>query len=131
MITGGQTVTQTEEQIGWVKEIGFHVPKRDLVGVLAILLQSGRIRVAEGLPAAQLLVQELLNFRVTISLSGRDSYGAGEEWRDGAHDDLVLATALAAWYAENAPTPAMGVVAMSAATIKRREPGMSRRGRAW
>ena len=78
MITGGQTVTQTEEQVGWVKEIGFHVPKRDLVGVLAVLLQSERIRVAQDLPAAQLLVQELLNFRVKISLTGRDSYGAGE-----------------------------------------------------
>src|SRR5688572_26843615 len=25
MITGGQAVTQTEERIGWVKEISFHV----------------------------------------------------------------------------------------------------------
>src|SRR5215216_2314625 len=60
MITGGQTVTQTEEQVGWVKEIGFHVPKRDLVGVLAVLFQSERMRIARDLPAAQLLVQELL-----------------------------------------------------------------------
>jgi hypothetical protein len=131
MITGGQTVSQTEEQVGWVKEIGFHVPKRDLVGVLAVLLQSERIRVAQELPAAQLLVQELLNFRVTISLTGRDSYGAGEEWRDGAHDDLVLATALSAWYGENAPTPPMGVVAFGTATIKGREPGMGRSSRRW
>ena len=131
MITGGQTVTQTEEQVGWVKEIGFHVPKRDLVGVLAVLLQSERIRVAQDLHAAQLLVQELLNFRVKISLSGRDSYGAGEEWRDGAHDDLVLAVALAAWYGENPATVPMGVVAFGKATIKMREPGMARRGRAW
>src|SRR5215210_3924459 len=131
MITGGQAVTQTEEQVGWVKEIGFHVPKRDLVSVLAVLLQSERIRVARQLPAAQLLVQELLNFRVKISLTGRDSYGAGEEWRDGAHDDLVLAVALAAWYGENPPTVPMGVVAFGTATIKRREPGMGRRGRGW
>src|SRR5215213_8235568 len=131
MITGGQTVSQTEEQVGWVKEIGFHVPKRDLVGVLAVLLQSERIRVAQDLPAAQLLVQELLNFRVKISLTGRDSYGAGEDWREGAHDDLVLAVALAAWYGENAPTPPKGVVAFGTATLKRREPGMGKRGRAW
>ena len=131
MITGGQTVTQTEEQVGWVKEIGFHVPKRDLVGVLAVLFQSQRMRIAQDLPAAQLLVQELLNFRVKISLSGRDSYGAGEEWRDGAHDDLVLAVALAAWYGENAPTPPMGVVALGTATIKMAGPGTGRRGRGW
>jgi hypothetical protein len=130
MITGGQTVTQIEEQVGWVKEIGFHVPKRDLVGVLAVL-QSERIHVARDLPEAQLLVQELLNFRVKISLTGRDSYGAGEEWRDGAHDDLVLAVALAAWYGENPATVPMGVVAFGKATIKGREPGMGRSGRAW
>jgi hypothetical protein len=131
MITGGQTVTQTEEQHGWVKTTSFHVPKRDLVSVFAVLLQSGRIRVAQDLLAAQLLVQELLNFRVKISLAGRDSYGAGEEWRDGAHDDLVLAVALAAWYGENPPSVPMGVVAFGTATIKGREPGMGRRGRAW
>ena len=131
MITGGQMVTQTEDQAGWVKEIGFHVPKRDLVGVLAVLFQSQRMRIARDLPVAQLLVQELLNFRVKISLSGRDSYGAGEEWRDGAHDDLVLAVALAAWYGENAPTPPMGVVALGAATIKMAGPGTGRRGRGW
>ena len=131
MITGGQTVTQTEEQVGWVKEIGFHVPKRDLVSILAVLLQSERTRVAQDLPAAQLLVQELLNFRVKISLTGRDSYGAGEEWRDGAHDDLVLAVALAAWYGENPPSVPMGVVAFATATIKMRRSGTSRSGRAW
>src|SRR5215218_9893352 len=131
MITGGQTVTQTEEQHGWVKEIGFHVPKRDLVSVLAVLLQSQRMRIAQELPAAQLLVQELLNFRVKISLTGRDSYGAGEEWRDGAHDDLVLAVALATWYGEHPPTVPMGVVAFGKATIKMAGPGTGRRGRGW
>src|SRR5215210_417342 len=131
MITGGQTVTQTEEQHGWVKTTSFHVPKRDLVSVFAVLLQSGRIRVAQDLPAAQLLVQELLNFRVKISLSGRDSYGAGEEWRDGAHDDLVLAVALAAWYGENAPTPPMGVVALGAARVKPAQLGFGGSRRSW
>jgi len=131
MITGGQAVTQTEEQVGWVKQIGFHVPKRDLVSVLAVLLQSERMRVAQDLPAAQLLVQELLNFRVKISLTGRDSYGAGEEWRDGAHCDLVLAVALAGLYGESPPAVPMGVVAFGTATIKMRGSGADRRGRAW
>ena len=47
-------------------------------------------------------MQELLAFRVRISqLTGHDSYGAGTDWRDGgAHDDLVLALACGAWYAE-------------------------------
>ncbi len=107
-ITAGQAVTQVEEPVGRTTQAGFHVPKRDLVGTLAILLQSARLRVAQELPEAQLLVQELLNFRVTISASGRDTYGVGEEWREGAHDDLVLAVALAAWYGEHAPAAADG-----------------------
>lgn len=77
---------------------GFRVPKRDLVSSLQLLFQSGRLRIAEGLPMAQSLVQELLNFRVRINLkTAHDSY---EAWREGQHDDLVLAVALAAWYAE-------------------------------
>lgn len=44
-----------------------------------------------------MLVKELLNFKVTISTSGHDSY---EAWREGDHDDLVLATAMALWLAE-------------------------------
>jgi hypothetical protein len=31
-----------------------------------------------------------------------DSYGA---WREGAHDDLVLAVAVAAWYGEHYSPP--------------------------
>jgi hypothetical protein len=32
-----------------------------------------------------------MNFRVKFSLTGRDSYGAGVEWHESTHDDLVLA----------------------------------------
>lgn len=32
-----------------------------------------------------------------ISASGHDTY---EAWREGIHDDTVLATAIAIWYAE-------------------------------
>ncbi len=48
----------------------------------------------------QTLADELHNFKVTISALGHDSYGAGDGWREGAHDDLVLAVALAAWFGE-------------------------------
>jgi hypothetical protein len=45
---------------------------------------------------------ELLNFRVTINLAtGYDRY---EAWREGDHDDLVLAAALAVWSARK-PQP--------------------------
>jgi hypothetical protein len=45
---------------------------------------------------ASVLVQELLNFRVKITEAANETFGAG----DGEHDDIVLAVALACWYAE-------------------------------
>jgi len=75
---------------------GFRVPKRDLVSAVQVLLQNGRLKVAEGLELAPVLKKELLNFRVKIDpRTAHDSY---EHWREGDHDDLVLATALACWY---------------------------------
>jgi hypothetical protein len=85
------------------------VPKRDLVGTVRVLLESERLRIAAGDPLAAALTAELTNFRVTISKGGHDSYGAGggvggDDWRDGAHDDLVLALALACWVGEQRQT---------------------------
>lgn len=75
---------------------GFRVPKRDLVGAAQVLFQSGRLRIAEGLSEAATLKEELLNFKVEIDpKTAHDSYS---HWREGDHDDLVLATAMAAWY---------------------------------
>ena len=48
------------------------------------------------------MVEELLSFQVKISVSGHDTYGA---WREGTHDDLVLATALAVWVGEKKVLP--------------------------
>jgi hypothetical protein len=77
-----------------------HVPKKDLIGVVQVLLQQQRLKIAEGLPTAALLTTELLGFRQRITAHANITYGAGEDWRSAPHDDLVLATALAAWYAE-------------------------------
>jgi hypothetical protein len=89
-IHGGDTVHR--EGLYW------RVPKRDLVGVLQVLLQTQRLKIAQALPLAQTLVQELLRFRVRIDpQTAHDSYSA---WREGLHDDLVLALALACWWGE-------------------------------
>jgi hypothetical protein len=88
-ITGGNEVTETDD--------GYHVPKRDLVSVLQVTLQTGRLQFAKGLPAVAQLVQELLEFQVKITASANDTYGA---WREGTHDDLVLSLALALWIVE-------------------------------
>lgn len=76
----------------------YRVPKRDLVGVLIALYQTGRLKVAEALPLAPVLSNELLNFRVKVDL--RTAHDTYEAWREGAHDDLVLAVALACWFWE-------------------------------
>lgn len=80
---------------------GFRVPKRDLAGAVGVLLQSRRLLIAEALPLAAVLRRELESFRAKITLAGHDTYGAGADWRDGNHDDLVLAVAMAAWLGEH------------------------------
>lgn len=77
-----------------------HVPKRDLVYVVQVLLQNRQLKVAMG-PLREILVRELLNFKIKIDAeTAHDSYSA---WREGDHDDLVLSVALAAWWAEQHP----------------------------
>jgi hypothetical protein len=63
------------------------------------LLQSCRIKVARALPDAALLVKELENFKLKVTESAKETF---EAWREGDHDDLVMACATAAWEAERA-----------------------------
>jgi len=63
-----------------------------------VLLQNKRLKIASTLSEAATLKKELLNFRVKVDpATAHDSY---EHWRDGDHDDLVLAVAMACWYRE-------------------------------
>jgi hypothetical protein len=73
------------------------VPKKELVGVMQVLLQGRRLQIAPTLVEADLLIRELQNFRARPP--ARESSEV-LDWRDGAHDDLVLATAIAAWEGE-------------------------------
>lgn len=93
-ITGGDAVTRDGSD--------YRVPKRDLVSVVQVLLDSDRLTIAERLKARAVLTAELEAFKVSISLKGHDSYGNDQGmWRENPHDDLVLAVALAAWYGEH------------------------------
>jgi hypothetical protein len=76
------------------------VPKRDLVSVVQVGLQNRTFKIASGLPEAENLSRELQNFTVKITDAANDVYGA---WREGTHDDLVLAVALALWTASRPP----------------------------
>jgi hypothetical protein len=90
-ITGGDSVTRDGDVT--------RVPKRDLVSAAQVALQSERLKIAAELPEAETLTRELQSFQVKISLdTAHDSYGA---WREGAHDDLVLALCLALWAGVN------------------------------
>jgi Terminase RNaseH-like domain len=80
------------------RERGTNVPKRNLVSALQVAFSTGRLKIAKGLELAQVLKEELLNFKLKINVAtGHDSY---EAWREGEHDDLVLAAALAVWAAD-------------------------------
>lgn len=79
-------------------ETGFmEIAKKELVGVLQVLLQTQRLQLARSLPDVPLLVKELENFRAKVSLVKTDPL---ESWREGQHDDLVFAVGLAAWAGE-------------------------------
>jgi hypothetical protein len=89
-ITAGQTINTPEDG-------SMNVPKKELVTCLQLLFQDRRLQIAKSLPDAKLLVRELSNFRVKITAAANETFGA---WREGQHDDLVLAVALAGWFAE-------------------------------
>jgi hypothetical protein len=68
-----------------------------LVGTLQVLLQTRRLRIADSLPDAPVLVRELGAFRSAPPVLRGESF---ETWRERDHDDLVLAVAVAAWLGE-------------------------------
>lgn len=75
---------------------GVHVPKRDLIGAVQVLLHTGRLQVAKQSEMTEVWAKEMANYRITLSeKTGHDSYNART---DSVHDDLVLAVALAAWW---------------------------------
>lgn len=74
----------------------YHVPKRDLVGAAQVALENKRLEVSASLPHAGILLEELRNFRGTVSEAGHDRYEA----REREHDDLVLALSMAVWFRE-------------------------------
>ena len=75
----------------------WNVPKRDLIGAVQVLLEQRRLVFAEDLARMRMLVDELMAMRVRMTAEGNEQYGA---WREGSHDDLALAMALACWRAK-------------------------------
>jgi hypothetical protein len=73
----------------------YNVPKGDLVAALEVPFHKGALKVAEGLTLWGVMREELQNFRRKINL--KTAHASYEHWREGDHDDLVLACALACW----------------------------------
>jgi hypothetical protein len=72
---------------------GHSVPKINLVSRLQALMHTGKLHMADTLPLAKTFRRELIDFRVSYSAVGNATFGA----REGAHDDLILAVALAVY----------------------------------
>lgn len=91
-ITAGMEITQHGGN-------SWHVPKAHLISGVDARLHTGELAFAEGLADAPALADELKDFRRKVSEAGRATYSA----RTGAHDDLVLAVAIALWFAKSGP----------------------------
>lgn len=78
----------------------WHVPKGVLISGMDARLHTGELRIAAALKDAGALADELKDFRRKVSEAGRATYAA----RTGAHDDLVLAVAIALWFATSGPS---------------------------
>jgi hypothetical protein len=72
---------------------GHSVPKVELVSKLQALMHTGRLSMPSSLPLGRAFRDELLDFRVTYTDVGNARFGA----REGTHDDLILAVALAVY----------------------------------
>jgi hypothetical protein len=103
----------------------FSVPKLNLVSGLQALLHEERLKIHKELPDAPVLISELQNFRVDFSPSGQMTFNA----RSGAHDDLVLALAIATWRARKGggPSPLLSFYKYQAAEAKREDDAPSHR----
>lgn len=87
VVTGGTSVTTSG---GYV-----HVPKRDLIASALVALEQGKLKIGADVPERETLVNELLGYRSKINVA--TGHAGFEPWREGAHDDLLFATALATW----------------------------------
>jgi hypothetical protein len=101
MITGGHTVSTPDE----TKDRSWHVPKPELVGTLTVLLENDLLKWAapdspHALPLIRRFEKELTAFREFVTRKKNVTYGA----EASAHDDIVLAVALACWLGEHTGT---------------------------
>jgi hypothetical protein len=92
---GPITVSGVAGGVSQSPDVGYLVPRRDLITASQILFDEGQLKIAEGLELAGTLRDELLAFKPKANKP--DDL---EGWRERPHDDLVLAVAVSVWTAE-------------------------------
>ena len=99
-ITAG--LAQKEVEPGY-----WRVSKKELVGQLQVLLQApGSFVVSDELTLVPEFMEEMRNFRMRASAGSDDA----DSWRDCPTDDLVFATAIAAWRAQKDIPPSKAAI---------------------
>jgi hypothetical protein len=104
VFTGGESATK-------VSAFEHHVPKRDLLAAVGIVLEQERLGVPMSCPFRTDLLDEMLSIERSISERGHDSYAAAGQ----GHDDLTMALCLAVWWADR---PDQGAVWHQAALLR-------------
>jgi hypothetical protein len=94
LITAGAEVNQAPDGT-------WKVAKRQLVSHVVSVGESGRLKFAKGLKLARVAERELATFSARITAAGNETFEAATDWREGAHDDIVLSIALAVWAGES------------------------------
>ncbi len=97
------TITNASGREEEIKPDDWHVPKKELIGNLQVMYQTGRWKMAKDLELVPTLIKELRDFKMRPP---RLDPSDPETWRERPSDDLVFAVALAAWRASrHIPTP--------------------------
>jgi hypothetical protein len=86
------TITGGDQAHGRGEE--WHVPRRDLLAGIEVLLENGELKISRGLGEAVRLMRELASIRV-----GRRQNAIVCPTDSGEHDDLAMAVGLACWRA--------------------------------
>jgi hypothetical protein len=101
LITSGNAVSAAPD--------GLHIAKVQLVSRLVAVIESSRLRVADGLPYRAELQRELEVFQMKVTKAANLAFEA----EAGEHDDLGIALALAVYLAEQLSLTTEGMLAVS------------------
>jgi hypothetical protein len=104
------TVTGIAGGVSHSPDMGYLVPRRDLVSAGLLLFEQDQLKIAEGLDLAGTLTEEFTNFKPKP-----DPKDDLEGWRLAKNDDLVLSVAIVMWAAgrflrkvDSAPVGSLG-----------------------